>query len=317
MNSRQQLEKIRTDIQWAVESPDLMSNIAEFYGHGLPVNSISDALPFADLVNWLENELQYLDPGIFNTDSPLPLGIYFEKLWHLVLDNYPGFELIAHNLPVTNSSRTLGEFDFIYFCAHRQRYIHMETAVKFYLGIPPAEKNARSEKNWQNWIGPGCKDRLDIKLLRMVDHQCRISEKTEAKELLAKLGIDEIDPEICLKGYFFYPLHQDCSGPLSANENHAKGFWVRLGKINALVDKFQEKLWLILPKQGWFSPRCFYEKTPTMSFEVLTHQLKHHFKTSQRPLMVACIDTPIEQSGAQSCQVKHRGFIVPDDWPST
>ena len=65
------------------------------------------------------------------------LGLYFEHLWHFFLRQDPAVDLLAHNLPVRHGTRTLGEFDCLYYCHQRQQYIHLELAVKFYLQAAP------------------------------------------------------------------------------------------------------------------------------------------------------------------------------------
>ena len=67
------------------------------------------------------------------------LGIYFERLWQFFLQQDPQVELLAHNLPIHDSGRTLGEFDCLYHCHQRQCDVHLELAVKYYLGYPPSD----------------------------------------------------------------------------------------------------------------------------------------------------------------------------------
>ena len=88
-------------------------------------------------------------------------------------ERFPSFRLTARNLPIMRDRRTLGELDFVYYCQHRQRHVHLETAVKFYLGVPAAHKlqwtaQQQPALSWSQWLGPGCKDRLDLKLLKML-----------------------------------------------------------------------------------------------------------------------------------------------------
>ena len=46
------------------------------------------------------------------------LGLYFESLWHFFLQSDSEVDLIAHNLPIRDEGRTVGEFDCL--CAHAE-----------------------------------------------------------------------------------------------------------------------------------------------------------------------------------------------------
>jgi len=96
------------------------------------------------------------------------LGLYFERLWYFFLSEDPGFDLLAHNLPVREGGRTLGEFDLIYFCHARQRAVHLELALKFYLGYGNYADNTSPTRAW---LGHNSKDRLYLKLERLQGHQ--------------------------------------------------------------------------------------------------------------------------------------------------
>ena len=92
------------------------------------------------------------------------LGLYYESLWHYLLQQDPDCELLAHNLPVRDGGQTVGEFDCLFYCRRRKVHIHLELAVKFYLGVASANR----------WIGPGRHDRLDHKLEHLQQHQSQL-----------------------------------------------------------------------------------------------------------------------------------------------
>ena len=123
------------------------------------------------------------------------LGLYFESLWHFLLGEDPQTEVLATNLPVHENGRTVGEFDCLYYCARREQSIHLELAVKYYLGNPADG----------TWLGPGCNDHLDRKLDHLLQQQIRLSRHSASQDLLAKLGATEPALEIGLKGYLFSP----------------------------------------------------------------------------------------------------------------
>jgi hypothetical protein len=316
MTDNQRLKKFHADLFWAVTSPDLMADFTGLSKQDTTIDSITLAPHFTDLKRSLLQQLKIDELPAYLQTPKFRLGVYFEKLWHFMLENYPGVDLLAHNLPVTNNSRTLGEFDFIYYCHNRKRPVHLEVAVKFYLGLESNGDELNGENNWHHWVGPGGKDRLDIKLLRMLNHQCQLSQTPDGQAMLATLGIDNIEAivqEICLKGYFFYPLSGTCREPVSANQQHLSGFWARLGQLKNPESELHNYQWLILPKMSWFSPECNHDKTQQLSLNMLCEQVNHRFETNPFPIMVQATSDRTQLKGERT-SASLRGFIVPDNW---
>ena len=136
MNYQYKNQEVR-DLAWSCFAPPLIR-----VQQAAPDSNVRDCTPelSAQRRQWLEHLdrdpsalLEYLA-----TRSSRRLGIYFESLWQFFLREDPDFELVAHNLPVHDGTRTLGEFDCIYFCKTRERFIHLELAAKFFLYCPPA-----------------------------------------------------------------------------------------------------------------------------------------------------------------------------------
>ena len=127
------------------------------------------------------------------------LGIYSEQLWHFFLEQDPDVTLVAHNLAVRDQGRTLGEFDVIYWCHHRRCHIHLELAVKFYLGW---RQHTRHEvaSQWREWLGPSSSDRLDLKLDQLLQRQIRLRQHPVSRPPLSALGLAQLTPESSNKG---------------------------------------------------------------------------------------------------------------------
>lgn len=295
MNYKLPTDKVRQDLAWALTSPDLMS---------LDTN-VACTPEASQLDRWLALEVHADRFAKYLAErNPKRLGIYFEVLWQYLLEQHTDFDLIARNLPVRTNGHTLGEFDFIYFCRQRQRHIHLETAVKFYLGIPG---DGSSPSSWNQWIGPGTKDRLDLKLDKLLHKQTRLTQTPQGAELISGLGIDDIQPEICLKGYFFYPLDQPCHAPKDSNEHHLKGYWLTLGTLDQLADSGP---WLLLPKEAWLASAHHIDSRSVMDFMALKKQLTGYFEQNRFPLMIASL----AQCG-EDFRERERYFITPDSWP--
>ena len=287
-------DKLHQDLQWALGSPDLMAApgmLCEMTGN-------LELARWAALDKHKEKILDYTKQR-----SPKKLGIYFEVLWQYILEQNDRFDLIACNLPVRSDGETLGEFDFIYYCRQRQQYYHLETAVKFYLGIPHMRGGSTS---WDCWIGPGGKDRLDLKLNKMLHRQSQLSKTPQGASVIAELGITQVHPAICLKGYFFYPLTQLCNAPKQAGNKHLTGYWLRISELQQLN---HENFWQILSKEGWLAPASEKADTKLLNIDNLEEQLRSHFNHSKFPKMVVHL-APF----AEGYRETNRYFVTPDNW---
>ncbi len=287
-------EKLHQDLIWTLSSPQLMTHPDVHCGIATDEN----------LVRWASDTF-HQQPLIEHL-QPLGskrLGIYFEALWRYVLQQHESFDLIAHNLPVRANGVTLGEFDFIYFCHHRKKHYHLETAVKFYLGIPD---NSGKTGSWSQWVGPGKKDRLNLKLDKLLYKQSQLSRTDAGAAEIANLGIQMISPEICLKGYFFYPFAELSQPPNNANDQHLKGYWLSIKDFHSLLDS---RFWLVVDKASWLAPISVDNHKKVLSSGELYEQLCEYFASNQFPKMVVdLVPTP------KGYQESRRYFITPDNW---
>lgn len=295
MAYRLSAQKVRDDLLWALTSPNMMA-----------LNHNMTAIPSAgELGRWIDSDghparlIEHLEQR-----APKRLGIYFEVLWHYFLEQHPGFDLISRNLPVRSNGQTLGEFDFIYFCRQRQRFIHLETAVKFYLGMPGDQDTPSA---WEHWIGPGSKDRLDLKLNKMIDKQTQLSRTPEGAELMQDLGATDLISEVCLKGYFFYPLSTGCPVPRESGNDHLRGYWLRLGALEQLAG---DGLWAVLQKQEWLAPGVNLDPEELLNFSRLQEKLNSYFADNRFPLMLVSVQ---EQDNRYDEQARY--FVTNDSWP--
>ena len=143
------------------------------------------------------------------------LGHYFETLVAYWLTISPNYEVLLAGHPLRNANKTLGEIDFLLRERPTNKIIHLEVAVKFYLGTD--ELN-----NMNNWHGPGLHDRLDKKFNHLCNHQTQLTKKYPT---LIPYTVDET---ACLiKGILFYPPKQTQSTDFTA-ENHLAGYWYQV-----------------------------------------------------------------------------------------
>lgn len=229
------------------------------------------------------------------------LGLYFERLWQFFLRQDSEVELVAHNLPVADGGRTLGEFDCIYLCRRRNTHVHLELAVKFYLGVPgaPAERA---------WVGPDVRDRLDRKLARLLEHQVGLADASAARRQLTALGIGELRREVALRGYLFQP--EDAVLPAPAGYNPARPFsnWCRREALAGRLESATDTRFRLLDRLQWLSPARWPPRA-THAAAALAAAIDERFALRLSPVLVAALDAAGEE--------RSRFFVVPPGWPDS
>ena len=218
------------------------------------------------------------------------LGVYFENLWAFVFAHHPQYQLIARNLPLRAEGKTLGELDVVV------RYLpdgvteHWEIAVKFYLQVG------------HYWVGPGLKDRLDIKLAHTRDHQLPVIHQPAAHHLLQQQGIDIERQWTVMPGRRFRPLA----------ESSADAPW--WADRHTFLDGFadQDWEWLQLPKQCWLAP-CSPTPVDSHIDSRIDSQPNHRRIIGNLPPELFARG-PLCVAAMRGQKEVSRGFIVADDW---
>ncbi len=234
------------------------------------------------------------------------LGIYFEQLWQFFLRQDPEVQLVASNLPVHDQGRTLGEFDCIYFCQRRQRHVHLELAVKYFLGWGdngPGEGDSAG----RDWLGPDTRDRLDKKIDHILHRQILLSDNPVAGQRLSELGIERPLKEIALKGQLFQPHEAALKPPRGYNNNHIFRDWLHCDRLAAYLAATGSTRFEILPKMRWLSNAQSGGTSRTYTSEQLVSELTQYFVLDDYPLLIAAFD----QTGQES----NRFFVTDRDWP--
>ncbi|MCX2981699.1 DUF1853 family protein [Halieaceae bacterium IMCC14734] len=222
------------------------------------------------------------------------LGLYFEALWHFFLAADESVELVAHNLPVRDGGRTLGEFDVIYWCLQRQQHVHLELALKYYLGLPGQDI----------WLGPNQRDRLSNKVQHLVQRQIRLSEQTASTAPLLELGVKKLRREIEVKGYLFDAPHERALPPAGLHAGNPLRRWLEVDEFASHNNDTAR--WLILTRQQWLAPVSVNPQC-LLTTERATTLANEQFSQGRGPLMVAeCDSQGLEYN---------RCFVTPPSWP--
>ncbi len=312
------------DLAWAINSPSLIQR--QF---GWP--SIVDS-PSIQQDHWVSQWLLSLESDPSALKSHLAqekshfIGAYFESLWAFYLHSNPRYELIAKNLQANSKTRTEGEFDFIVLDNDSGHYIHQEIAIKFYLGFSQQNLYRFSDKK-NIWLGPQCKDRLDVKMDKMINSQIKLSSKDSGKQALRSINIDpdanSIKSQLLVKGYLFYPTTPSVIAPVFCNQSHLRGRWFTLSEFSAYIEQSDFDAWALLTKPEWVSP--YQAGISTFNSAVLNNNHENRFTekpnviwttkekvtTEGRPWMIACLT----KRDNDYIEVE-RLFAVPDDWPA-
>jgi hypothetical protein len=286
------------DLAWACFSPPLLLN------HHLPecdegIENCHLAITPARAarLRQLDQDPAELMSHLGGT-SPARLGIYFEQLWHYFLHTDPDTELLAHNLAVRDGGRTLGEFDILYLCKQRRQHIHLELAVKFYLGVPASE----------TWLGPGQQDRLDLKIAHLIHRQIRLGGHPRGRAALGRLGIENLQQQIEVKGYLFAPETGSPAPPPGYNPGLALSGWYNIEQFQALEAPEAGWMgWHIISRQRWLSPVLISDPSQLPTHQALLVDLQKQLHAGARPLLLACCD--------QNGQERRRCFVTPARWP--
>lgn len=257
---------------------------------------------------WLEGLDRDASPLLsFLAENPATrLGLYFEKLWHFFLREDPDTDLVAHNLPVADRGRTVGEFDCIYYCRERRCHVHLELAVKFYLGYQPhTTANAYSEMS--DWLGPNSQDRLDKKVDHLMQRQIRLGEHAAARSLLQDLGIETLQREVELKGYLFRHFQQSHPLPAGFGEKRQPGHWLHLAQLDVFLQDSKASVFRVLPRLRWLSSAISNDPGENLDAKALGNVLERHLAAQSRAVLVAALDG----TGLET----YRFFVTGPDWP--
>jgi uncharacterized protein len=294
------------DLAWACFSPQML-HLEQL--SDTPTGVLANAMPLTPArALWLK-QLDRDPSALLTHVSRRPthrLGVYFEQLWHFFLHSDPAVELVAHNLAVHDQGRTLGEFDCIYYCTDRACHVHLELAVKYFLGVPRAG-DTTTAANTHEWLGPDQRDRLKTKLDQLLQRQIALGEAPAAKQKLQDMGIGNMAREIALKGYLFQPLEEAPPSPPGFNQACTMSKWVSYQQLELHCAGLDAASFAILPKMQWLSPAQCDAAETRLTHRQLHAQLPERWQEDHYPLLIAALD------GAHT--ELSRFFVTPGNWP--
>ena len=291
------------DLAWVIGSPGLIDASHPAYLDRV----VDDVWCNAQLQNcsaWL-SEIDMAPQSLHEFIAARPtrrLGHYFESLIKFWLTHLPQTQIIATNLQVQHEQRTLGEYDFLFRDATAT--YHWEAAVKFYLQQEPlAEQRA--------FIGPGARDRLDLKLDKVFQHQLLLGHTPAGQQALPQ-GFQLDKTQAFIKGYLFY--HASAYSKMEipgVSAAHLSGWWMR-HSLEQIPQASADSRWVILPRLRWLAPARLAADAEVMTFAQLNSRLSEHFNLSKDALLIF----EVSRTEKSEWQEISRGFVVCETWPA-
>ncbi len=283
------LHPICRDLAWIADAPPLLDAGAMPMLDPL-VGSLwrSDPEQLLYALRQLDNDPVRL-AQLIGPSKDFRLGSYYERLWRAMLSMAPDVEVLAHNVAIRQAQRSIGELDLVLKMADGS-VTHLELAIKFYLGR--AECGGSAARSPQHaWWGPDPRDRLDIKVDRMINHQLPMA--TRHSQLLT--GLPGIDRSCAwLQGCLFHPAEPTMPAAEQAYVTPCRHTWRYRGEVH----EGSLEGWIALPHKRWLAPPA---NNPELS-------LDEHGTLSRRPMML------VSKAGRDSCDAA-RLLIMPDGWP--
>ena len=157
------------------------------------------------------------------------LGHQMEYVFNQLVEHSQAYDILLHNLPITEGKRTIGEIDFILKNRSTGKLIHVEMTYKFYIIDPEISEPIH------RLIGPNRRDSFLAKMQKIKTVQFPLIHTEDGSKALDEFNIDhlEIEHQCCFKAQLFHPygllmpinigtLNQDC----------LKGYWLRFDDFN-------------------------------------------------------------------------------------
>jgi hypothetical protein len=233
------------------------------------------------------------------------VGFYFEALISFAIQHAYSLSLIKEHIQLNHNKNTLGEIDFLIRDNTSGECIHLETAIKFYLKSDPW---FTPENPYQQWLGPMVKDRLDLKLNKLIHHQVQITQHPDYPSCENAALLPKVNKRaVLMTGYLFnnqfertqnYWLTQK-ETPDHLEDNHSR--------YQIAVKPF----WLCCPNPTTQTPDIHW-----LTKHQLIAEINNIIQQWNRPVLVfqnENLDLAPNQASQIPDSIK-RFFIVPDNW---
>ncbi len=308
-------DPVLRDIAWLAVTPDLVKLPPPIPCAGRP--TLEELGLEHTLLSWLR-QLGRPPLNALNGSRATRMGHYHERLWHTLLDHAPNTRLLARNVRISRKRTTLGELDMLYRTRGNPAPVHLEVAIKFYLGLPEGPGAPTSQSRW---IGPGGLDSLALKCAHLRRHQLPLSTSPPALETLAHwlaprdLGVsgtgfgEQLTQRLAMPGVLYYPWHAKMPAPEGATTDHRRGAWCYLRDWPEMAARFSAMPRMVwLEKPHWLAPPPHSAFRPAEEVLPAIIQQVHAWRSPQQVMLCYSAKGHDEQR-------YERLFLVPDEWP--
>ena len=282
------------DLIWAVKSPPLIvmpEKSCLWYDNNFYLDLYHSSEEWFSALSNNPEKVQ----SLVDAQKDKRLGKLFETLWAAYLDDSDRFEIIEQNLQIIDGDKTLGELDLIVIDQQTKKMLHWELAVKFYLGVGDT-------RQWKNWFGPAKKDRLDLKMNHLINHQTTLCQHEVTKKVLRSKNIKIDQSAVIMKGCLFYPDKSKKNEPPEyASVDHCRSRWVRLSDCEGSLSK--EAVYCPLIGEGWMAGLTSKHYKETFSLAEMIERMNK--RLYRLPLLISVVIQGVE---------REKLFIVQDDW---
>jgi hypothetical protein len=223
-------------------------------------------------------------PGLaaFPTDSNHRLGRYFERVVEEGIRALGPVRFHA-GVVVREERVTLGELDFVFQLPGEDFARHWEISCKYYLEIAG------------RFMGLMTRDRLDLKIPKLMEQQLRLPERPAARALLDRFGYPpQLISQAWVKGILFY------NGPAQVPREVSPGHWRGRWSVGIPSEHAQARWVNLLPKTRWLVPYRAPLSAPTLA-------------SSDVLLDPYAMLARVEPEGGEWVE-RERICIVPPDW---
>ncbi len=222
------------NLKWIGETPTL----------ALHKNNLKAAWLLGLIIKYAEKNASIL-PHSLSINHRNRLGFFAEEILAFALEAHPHFRVLGKGIQLKDDKTTLGELDFVFEHLPTETVYHLELAVKFYLCFGNGTEQ-------HHFLGPNAKDRLDIKVKRVLSHQLPLIHHPKAQEFLEQQQVTSITSLAHLPGKLFYHFNENHQRvPTGINQHCKKGVWLFQHEWKAFIEKYGFTSFSIRPKLNW------------------------------------------------------------------
>lgn len=218
-------------------------------------NAIFEGLIHAPILVGNLPESAVFDREPLHLPHPVPPLNFQQKLGHLYEEAFatllrfcPNYNLLEANLPVRRDQHnTVGELDFLLRERGREKMVHLELAIKFYLAVDTDQGPV--------FPGPDARDHYMKKIARLREHQLTLTQRHREHLPTHYQDTEIVTRHLVLGTLFDHICAPTPSKPEFLSQQARRGQWLEVGDLRKHFDKRTPLR--VIPKPLWGVPSDF------------------------------------------------------------